>query len=402
MAIGVRNALAALALATPAVAAAQAPRQLKLKPADATASEEFTLLGSARELADGRVLVNDAREGRVVVLDLKAGTAAQVGRKGAGPGEYGMAAPLRPMGGDSSLMLDILARRWLIFDGAKIVTTIPPDAPIILATKGGAAGADGRGNVWFEVRPNSFDEKTTPAGTSEVGAKDSSLVVRASMATGKLDTVAKTRVAIQRVTVIRDGDGNFKGVSWASPPLAVGEQAALFPDGWFAIARLDPYRVDWIAPDGRVTRGRSLGLPVIQMSEREKDAYIERRNAANAANAGRGGNAGGRAGTPAALLRDAQDLRNQFPAVFPPFTPAGLIAAGDGHLLLLKPVSADFLLPRYDIVDRAGRLVGTLTLSKGERVLAVSKKSIYVSWTDDDDIQRLRRHSWLQFDPVKP
>ena len=26
-------------------------------------------------------------------------------------------------------------------------------------------------------------------------------------------------------------------------PLSVGEEAALFPDGWFAVARLDPYRV---------------------------------------------------------------------------------------------------------------------------------------------------------------
>ena len=68
--------------------------QIKLKAADAKLDEEFTALGSVRELSDGRVLLNDARDKRIVVADFKTGAVAQVGRLGSGPNEYAAAAPL--------------------------------------------------------------------------------------------------------------------------------------------------------------------------------------------------------------------------------------------------------------------------------------------------------------------
>jgi hypothetical protein len=382
----------ALVLAAPAILAAQAPKEIKLKPADAKPAEEFTFIGSVRELSDGRVLVNDPREGRIVVMDLKAGTVAQVGRKGSGPGEYQMAAPVRALAGDSSLVMDMLSRRWLLLNGASIVATLPPDTPIITAMKGFATGVDGRGYVWQTVNPQSFSEQNPTPGTIEFGPKDSNFIVRGNRTTGALDTVAKVRAAVSRQTVTTNAQGKFQSVSNSRPPLSVGEEAVLFPDGWFAIARLEPYRVDWISPDKKVQKGAPLPVPLIKMTSRERDAYIARRDAANA---------GSKSQLPAQLRADIDALRDQFPESFPPFTNNSLVATEDGHLLLLKPVSADYLDPRYDIVDRRGRLFGVLSLAKGERILAVSKKSIYISWRDEDDIQRLRRHPWMQFDPIK-
>jgi hypothetical protein len=363
---------------------AQAERQLRLPPANGRLSEEFTSIGSVRELSDGRVLITDPQERRVVVADLRTGTVDQVGRRGQGPNEYGNAGTLIPLAGDSSLMVDFMSRRWLLFSGSSIVVTLPPDHPIIKAVKTFARGADGLGNVWISVSPREFVQETAKAGSLDFGPGDSDFVVRGNRATGKLDTVAKIRVAVSRRTVTANAEGKFQSVSYARAPLATGEEAALFPDGWFAVARLQPYRVDWIAPDGRVARGRPLPVTTIKATGAEKEAYFARQAASRTPRPGM-------PAMPEAMRREIDALRDQFPPVFPPFT--GIpIAGGDGNLWLRRPVSKDFPHYRYDVVDRRGELVGVLSLATGERIITVGKAAVYVAWKDEDDIERLRRH----------
>jgi len=49
---------------------------------------------------------------------------------------------------------------------------------------------------------------------------------------------------------------------------------------------------------------------------------------------------------------------------------------------------------RYDLVDRRGALDGQLALKQNERVLGFGGRSVYVVATDDDGVERLRRHPW--------
>lgn len=377
-----RSILAVVALA-PSLALAQAPRQIRLKPATGELQEEFTTIGSVRELPDGRVLINDPREVRIVVADLKTGTVQQIGRKGQGPNEYGVAANLMALGADSTLMVDGATHRWLLFSGAAIVLTLPPDAPILKAAKTFARGADARGNVWAIQSRLDFDPLHMKAGTMMTSPTDSEYVVRVNRATVKVDTVATARSAMSRVTIRADAQGKVTSASVMRPPLSVYEEAALFADGWFAIARLDPYRVDWISPEGRVRKGQPLPVTPIKATKAEKDAYFERQQASQAA--------AGRAPPAPDVQRQLDALRDLFPDEFPPFT-NGLIAGGDGNLYLRHPVSMNFLESRYDIVDRGGKLIGVLVMGKNERVVAVTKTSVYVAWKDADDIERLRRH----------
>jgi hypothetical protein len=381
-------------LALPAVigsAQSQAVPQLRLKPASAKLDEEFTSIGSVRELSDGRVLITDTRDRRVVVADLKNGTVTQVGRTGDGPAEYAMAAPIHRLAGDSSIMFDVMTRRWLLFDGASIVATMPPDAPIITAMKGSAKGSDVRGNVWRTASPPGMgggapDDKSWKPGSRDWGGKDSEFVVRGNRATAKVDTVAKVRMTPARQTVVMTpGGAKVQSVSWVRPPMVVGEDAVLFPDGWFAIARLDPYRVDWIAPDGRVAKGRPIALPQIKVTPAEKDAYFARQLARRAPNAPK---------LPESILRDMEALRDQFPEVMPPYTAFGLSAGGDGSLWLQHEPSIDFPDARYDVVDRRGVLVAVVSLAKRESIIGLGPRSVYVVWKDSDDIERLRRHPW--------
>ena len=371
----------------------QSPTQIKLPAANASLGEEFTAIGSVRELSDGRVLITDPRENRVVVADLKTGAIATVGRQGKGPNEFGNAFPLLPLGGDSSLMNDILARRWLLFSGATIVATVPPDHPLIVAMKGWARGADARGYVFTTVSPQAFDQEKTKPGVIDFGPADSEFVVRGHRGAARLDTVTKIRAVTNRQIVTHTAQGKFQSVSNARPPLAVGEVAVLFQDGWFAVARLDPYRVDWISPDGQVRKGKPIPVARLKFSAAEREAYIERRDRARAAAAASG------PAIPSSMLQQSRSLQDEFPEYFPPFFGV-VFAGGDGNLWLTKPVSKDHLNPRYDVVDRSGGLLGTVTLGPGERIVSVSRTAVYVVWKDQDDIERLRRHPW-SFAPVK-
>lgn len=376
--------LLAIGATFPSLVRGQSERQLRLPPASALLSEAFSSIGSVRELTDGRVLITDSREGRIVAANLRTGAVEQVGRRGRGPNEYGTVGTLLPLAGDSSLMVDVMNRRWLLFSGPSIVVTLPPDTPIIKAVKTFAKGADGLGHVWVSVSPREFVQETAKAGSIDFGPADSDFVVRGNRVTGKLDTVTQIRVAVSRRTVTANAYGKFHGVTWSHAPLSAAESAALFADGWFAVARVEPYRVDWIAPDGRVSRGRPIPVTPIRVTAAEKEAYFARVAASRTPGVGM-------PALPDAMRREIDALRDRFPEVFPPFTGAP-IAGGDGNLWLRRPVSKQFPNIRYDVVDRRGQLIGTVSLARGERVVAVGRTAVYVAWKDEDDIEQLRRH----------
>jgi hypothetical protein len=79
----------------------------------------------------------------------------------------------------------------------------------------------------------------------------------------------------------------------------------------------------------------------------------------------------------------------------PPFeTPVTLLASPDGHLLVHRLPTLAEPGVRYDVIDRAGNRVTQVVLGWKEHVLGFGARSVYVVTTDDDGIQRLRRHPW--------
>ena len=360
----------------------QAVPQLRLKPADATLDEEFTAIRSVRELSDGRLLISDTRDNRVVVADMRTGAVSQVGRVGNGPGEYAQASTILASTGDSSLMFDSRGGRLHLFDGAQFVGSLPPDAPIVKAVQRSAVGADAHGNVWRVALD-------IPAGGAAApgGAGDSSFLIRANRATAGVDTLARVKRAATNVRTFTNAKGEVTAMSISILPLSVGDEAAMFADGWFAISRVDPYRVDWITPDGRMTKGPPLPFEKIKVTNREIEAYFLARSRGAPAASGRVPDV-----VRDAVREQAAVAAKSFPAVYPPFVINGVIAASDGRAIIRRPETADKPNARYDVVDRAGRLVGTIEMAKGERLAAVTKAYAYVVWKDDDDIERLRRH----------
>ena len=370
--------LVVLAIVTwPSLGIGQSPRRVALPAHNARLDVGFPVITSVRELSDGRLLVTDPRDLQLVVADFRTGDTKQISRRGQGPGEYRMAAPLYALGGDSSMMADALGRRVLLLDGDKVVVTIAADNPLIRDTRGFVRYADRLGHV------TSLRSPEPPTGESRSTIRDSSTVLRIHRTTGKFVTITKImdRPAVR--TVMRDAKGEVTASSFRALRLSLGEQYIMHSDGWIAVVRLNPFRVEWRSPEGKWTLGAALPVPVIRMTEKEKAASRARTAASQAANP---------SSTP--LPPQLQTPDDEWPDVMPPYLQGEMTFSPDGELLFRRQPSADFPGVAYYVVDRRGRLLGMLDLKDNERVIGAGARSLYVVETDADDLKYIRRHPW--------
>jgi hypothetical protein len=354
------------------VMSAQATRAVRLDAAESAIERPFSGIIGVRELSDGRVLISDLIERIIFVGDFGTKTVAEVGRTGKGPGEYENPDRLYPVGGDSTLMVERRTSRWHVFHRASLVNTIAADDRAVTAVRRLVSGADARGNV---IRVLAVID-----GTKDPAAPEVSLVIRANRRTGRVDTVTTLRNGRTEVSAERGPDGRLVGVGIRRVPYSVDEEVALFEDGWLAIARTDPYRVDWIDPAGRVVKGGRLPWSGSRITLRDVEAYITRSGTGAVTDAQR---------------REAANWMSKVPPVVPAVMRGGLIAMGDGNLLIRHPPTAANRAARYQIVDRLSRAAGSLTLEDGAAIVAVTTKWAYVVTTNSDGLQYLSRHHWV-------
>lgn len=365
---GVRAATALMALLTPTALITQSAPLIRLKPADAKLDVEFSRISAVRELTDGRVVVADGSDRAVWIADLRTGAVSQVGRRGSGPGEYTLPTELHALGGDTTILASG-QRRWLVLVGSAIVSTTAPDDPVIAAARGLVRGFDhiGAALAWHHAGRRGGDPQSP---------LDSIYLVRVNRATARVDTITRIRpLASSFARMITGSDGKSVPM-YVAPPLNVMEQAVIFPDGWVAVARVFPYRVDWRGRDGRWVLGTPIVVPT-PLTRREKEAQMSvlaRRQ-------------GGAPSDP--------DRFDNWPETIPEFTDLqALLAAPDGRLVVRRTPTADHLNTRYDFVDRAGRRSGQLEMPETDRIAGFGRRSVYIAWKDADDVERLRRHPW--------
>jgi len=346
---------------------AQKPTEYKLPPANASLTTEFMRIAGIRELRDGRVLIADAGDNRLVVCDFGKGTTTQIGGVGAGPSEYGLVSELFPLAADSSTMLDQANGRWLVLSQDRIVRIVPPDVAVKVLS-GIVRGVDAGGKaIVTQVSPGLF-----LGAPHSLGKPDSSFLVLVDTQSGRADTVTRLRIAPMQIITVRNPRGQDR-VGIRSEPLSVGEEPLLFADGWVALARLDPYRVEWRTPDGRWIHSAALPFEAQRMDDKERQAYFARISKAT--------------GKPA--IRNDDD---KWPDLVPPFQPHPLLPLPNGDVLVARTPTASHPGVRYDRVNRSGRLVGWVELPVDQRIAGVGARGAYVIVTDDDGIQRLERH----------
>jgi hypothetical protein len=253
--------------------------------------------------------------------------------------------------------------RWVVLHGSQVISSVPPDDRAFLAANN-AVGADGRGNV--------LANRTTGGGATNGRRPQIVSALLANRRSGRVDTVAT--LAGVRVSVRQTGTPQRPFWIETQFTYSVAEQSMLFPDGWMATVRVDPYRVDWRDPAGRVTVGPDLGWHSPPVTAKEKAAYSAR--------------ATKRVG---AVVNHDNDL---WAATIPPIRSNPLIPTSDGSVLVLRSQWSGMESNRYDIVDRRGRLTGFLLLPDNERVVGFGRRAIYLAVADQDGLERLRKHSW--------
>jgi len=384
------TAVVAALIAVPAVLVAQSPRgapESRLRPAADELQKTFSVIASVRELADGRVLVSDEKEAVLALADFRTQTVRQIGRQGAGPGEYRQLGRIWALAGDSSLMKEPFAPRWIAFRRDDAVATAGAADPAVrIVGMNRIAGTDTLGHVFWLQVARGVDGRPS--------MRDSMFVVRLDRHSLKVDTIARAQsedgwaagagVSSRAAPVAaRAGGGSATPRAYALA-LSAPDQIAVFADGWVAVARAAPYRIEWCPANRACRAGPVLQAVQPPMSDREKRAYLVAA-------------ATTQSWPPTTEISETSG----WPSTVPPFvTPTSRIDASallplpDGRLLVERLSTAAAPSRRYDIIDRSGAVVAHLQMELTERIVGVSARFAYVAVIDDDGLQHLRRHPW--------
>ena len=367
---------------------AQAAAQTPLGRAAATFPEDFGSIQTVRELRDGRLLVADPLGAALYLVDMDAGKRTVVGSKGQGPQEYLQPDAVWPLPGDSTLLVDLGNARLvtlapdLTFRGTRPIAQgdFEPGRPLVLALP---QAVDGAGSIYF---------RTLGRG---LGAEppDSGEVLRLPRGGGAPLTVATIKLQDQRTT--RSGGADNQNVSIEPLPLTPEDAWGVAPDGSVVIARSGDYHVEWVAPDGTVRRGPAVPHQTVRVTAADKEEYlaevgraggvavrIEIEDGRPSMSLQRGGAVGGR--------READ--RFTWPDRKPAFQGGRIPVDPRGRAWLRRHVKAGDPTA-YDLFDRAGLRVGTVTLEAGKRVVGFGVRSVYAVSFDDFDLAYLERYA---------
>ena len=267
-----------------AAAQAQTVPVRELAPSDAKSTETFGNIFGVRQLAGGKVLVNDGIRRRLVMLDDKLSNpkvvidSASEGGQSYGP----RPAPLIPYLADSSLFVDGTSLSLLVIDPfgkvAHVMSAPKPSDLRFLA--GGTSGIDGMGNLVYrgmmmvQARPAA---QTGQPGMPPVAVQppDSAPIIRANFDTRSVDTIGRVKIQSgTRMNVTQGADGKMQMKATVNPLMTVDDWAVL-SDGSIAFVRGHDYHIDWIRPDGSKYASGKLPFDWKRLTDDDKQKLID-------------------------------------------------------------------------------------------------------------------------------
>jgi len=314
-----------------------------------TSPIEFTELYWVRELSDGRLIVPDPGEGAIRLVGADGRLLGTIGRRGGGPQEFQI--PLHPLAlpGDSTLINDRDQQRFLLIgpDG-KPVRTIPwPTLPLGGDGLRDQVRSDGRGNLYFPRSSFQPDQVNTP-------------ILRWNVSSGRIDSVQVVGMA-KRVRSKTTIDGH-EAYSTRVVPYDEGDVWGVAPNGAVAVVRPREYLLEWRAMDGAIHRGTPIpydGVPVTPAERTER-------------------------------FGPGVDL--PIPATKPAVTPLGITISPANEIWVSRYKAPGDSGSRWDVLDKEGRLLRSLTLPGRRRVVGFGRSLIYVVRYDEDDVQHLEAY----------
>ncbi len=386
------GALAALA----ALPAAQAQTTVVLGKPDVESAESFTRISAVRELPAGKVIVADQQDKVVHLVDLVGRSMSKIGREGNGPGEYALPNNLIPLPDGSTLVQDLLNRRFLIIGadgkpGGFVEWPRPPATADEAAGRGPRVLGGGLNNV------RAFDERgrlyfSGAPFNATGGSLDSVPIMRWDRVKPTFDTVGYVKLPPNSASSTQSG-GNFTMRIGNNKRFIPTETWGIAGDG--SIARLipEPYRVVWLTGRGAPVSGPAIPYKAIPVTEQDKKDFAEqqRRNPGTMIRIGGGGGAGGGGGGGGNITPPAPEFADTKPP-FDGANQAALMVAPEGEAWVLRTRPATDKVPTYDVFDKTGALVKKVSLNPNSRVVGFGRGTVYVARTDDDDLQWLQRY----------
>jgi hypothetical protein len=364
---------------------AQSPR--KLGAPTAALEHEFSTIAGVRELKDGRIVLLDARESAIHLIDLATKTARKVGAVGDGPGEYRLPLSLFALPGDSTAINDMARFRQML-----VVTPSGTTAGFV-STVDSALGRQ------------TFSVKATDAAgrfyeMTHVGPFDSSSIVRWDRGRARRDTVARIwgRIVTPIPTrVVGNAPAGTEMRARAAPrPFFTMSQWAVTPDGRVAIVTPEPYRVNYVQPNGARIQGPVINTTPITVTNAEKEAYrAERTRPVASLSMNRNGE------TSTSYVKPRYEEPDGWPEFLPVFQPDAVSFASDG-MLWVKRSTRTGAPPLYDVFDPAAKRAYQLELPAKRKVVGFGNGVVYLARVDDDDLHYLERYALPTTRPIKP
>lgn len=392
---------------------------VNLPAATARTSTTLGAILGLKQVAGGKVLVNDAGRHQIKLFDSTLATF--VIASDSAPGQrnsYGQyATPLISYLGDSSLFTDLASRSVLLLDGTGEVRRVlsPPGGPELFTSFFGTAyGVDTKGRLVFKHSPGiMFMTRPSPSGPSTFTVTqtyDTLRLLRADLDTRRIDTVGHVLESDNRIVAAKMPDGRNALKEFVNP-LPTFDEWALLSDGTVAVIRGHDYHIDWVHPDGTKSSTAKLPFDWKRLTDDEKQKVADSARAAHSAVAarralaeaeaaksqggdaagvavrsGRGGEGSGGAGRPRGpgQLFDIVPL-NEISDYYPPIRRGAAMPDFDGNVWILPTTSAQSQKGEmvYDVVNPKSGLFKRVRVPLGRSVAGFAKGGIVYLMTGD-------------------
>ena len=254
------------------ISAQQAVPIITVSAPAATSSQKFGGILGIREIADGKLLVDDAGNRRLLVLDAALAIQRVVLDSAIGTNAYGRRpAPIIPYLGDSTLFPDYQSVARLVLDGqGNIVRSLalPRSSDIGVIRRG--AAIDHAGRLVFLGDAPALASSTGAA----TGKKDSMPLLRADFDLRRTDTVGQVSRPL-RVTRAMSLDSSTVLSIWTVDALQTQDDWAMLANGSIGIVRGHDYHVNWIRENGTTSSSQKLPFDWKQRIDDDKQRMID-------------------------------------------------------------------------------------------------------------------------------
>ncbi|NOT07271.1 MAG: hypothetical protein HOP28_03605 [Gemmatimonadales bacterium] len=375
--------LAALGAAA-TLSAQQDPKPRPLGAMIGEFPQTFSNVRGFASVGDGRLVVSDRGEQRLSLIEFASGTAKSLSRKGGGPLEYTELGGLYHTKGGGVALYDQNRVRLLGITPTGELVELPP----IPTRPGGRAYSvsdrgpdlytpDSLGQFYWSSRsfgmpPNRANGEIQPSPGLPV------LRIRSP---AEVDTVAMLRQPPSRTVSTGPGMTSSQTVLYSPVDLW-----ALSPDGWLAVVRSVPYRVEWHPPRGAVVQGPVIPYTALRVTDADRAIFEKPAGGPpqimGARTTGEGVRMAPVGGGGQALFADAKPA---FPNEQVP------LIDHNGRLWVERYTANQKEGRVYDVFDRAGALADRVLMPAGVRLVGFDRNSVYGVRADDDDLLHLQR-----------